>query len=121
MRGLGSSSYLSKGRFSITMGSWLVQVNLRVGWADLGGKELAETSGQKASGRGQKPTAKPENQLKCNLSFTHSSMDTFLSRSLDVDEFSLRVPGSPARRRVGPQEAGIGRVRSGARALGLTH
>ena len=35
VRGLGSSSYLSKGKFSMTMGSWLVQVNLRVGWADL--------------------------------------------------------------------------------------
>ena len=59
VRGEGSSSYLSKGKFSMTMGSWLVQVNLSVGCADLCGKVWADTSGQKASGSGQNPTAKP--------------------------------------------------------------
>lgn len=35
--GHGSNSYLSKGKLSITMGSWLTQENLTVGWAHLGG------------------------------------------------------------------------------------
>lgn len=59
VRGEGSSSYLSKGRLSMIMGSWLVQVNLRVGWAERCGRVCADTSGQKASGSGQNPTANP--------------------------------------------------------------
>lgn len=55
VNGEGSSSYLSKGRFSMTSGSEFVQVNLTFGWADLGGNTLAVTSGQKDSGIGQKP------------------------------------------------------------------
>ncbi len=39
--------------------TWLTHVKLTFGCADLCGSEGAFTSGQKASGRGQKPTAKP--------------------------------------------------------------
>ena len=57
--GLGSSSYLSNGRLSMIMGSWLVHEKVTLGCADRCGSEGALLSGQNASGSGQKPTAKP--------------------------------------------------------------
>ena len=57
--GEGSNSYLSNGKLSMIMGSWFIHVNLIFGWADLWGNAGDETSGQKASGSGQNPTANP--------------------------------------------------------------
>ena len=39
VKGEGSSSYLSKGKLSITIGSWLVHVNFKFGCALLAGYE----------------------------------------------------------------------------------
>lgn len=55
VKGDGSNSYLSKGRFSMTRGSALVHANLILGWADLGGNTDIVTSGQNDSGMGQCP------------------------------------------------------------------
>lgn len=55
VKGEGSNSYLSKGKFSITIGSEFVQANFIFGCADLGGKTETVISGQKDSGIGQYP------------------------------------------------------------------
>jgi hypothetical protein len=55
VNGDGSNSYLSNGKFSITMGSELVHVNFTLGCALRGGKIDAVNSGQNDSGIGQKP------------------------------------------------------------------
>lgn len=56
VKGDGSNSYLSKGKFSMTIGSELVQVNLTFGCAERAGKTDAVNSGQNDSGIGQKPS-----------------------------------------------------------------
>lgn len=60
VRGDGSNSYLSKGKFSITIGSEFVHVNFILGCALRGGRTDVVSSGQNDSGIGQKPAIQEE-------------------------------------------------------------
>lgn len=95
--GDGSNSYLSKGKFSITNGSELVQVNFTFGCAVLGGNTELVNSGQKDSGIGQNPAkifsileSSPKQKGSINL----TQWVSFLRTSRNVDHFPAVIPGS---------------------------